>query len=61
MKLQLSFNLRNFLIFINFIIILSLIFLFYFITTNLINDLENYTFNLKEASIFVDVFFLVIC
>ena len=49
MKLQLSFNLRNFLIFINFIIILSLIFLFYFITTNLINDLENYTFNFFQS------------
>jgi diguanylate cyclase (GGDEF)-like protein len=48
-KLQLSFNLKNFLIFINFIIILSLIFLFYFITTNLINDLENYTFNFFQS------------
>jgi hypothetical protein len=49
MKLQLSFNLKNFLIFINFIIILSLIFLFYFITTNLVNDLENYTFNFFQS------------
>ncbi|MGC8815347.1 MAG: GGDEF domain-containing protein [bacterium] len=45
MKIQFSFNLKNFLISINIIIILSLIFLFYFITSRLINDLENYTFN----------------
>ena len=49
MKLQISFNLKNFLISINFIIIFSLIFLFYFITTNLINELENYTFNFFQS------------
>jgi len=49
MKLQISFNLKNFLISINFIIIFSLIFLFYFITTNLIKDLENYTFNFFQS------------
>ncbi len=45
MKIQFSLNLRNFLISINFIVIFSLLFLFYFITTKLITDLENYTFN----------------
>ena len=45
MKIQFSLNLRNFLISINVIVISSLLFLFYFITTKLITDLENYTFN----------------
>ncbi len=45
MRIQFSLSLRNFLISINVVVIFSLLFLFYFITTKLISDLENYTFN----------------